>query len=323
VPRVSRQTMFPQRVRALLFVNNIFHRSSFLRQVPPSLFHTVNQPIFRLPNTQRQAYTTAPEQQQKVPIPLIKELRSRTGVGLNDCRDALIATSLDVEKAIQLLKEKGQTSADRISRKTGEGLVLASCDNDSAVLVEVNSDTDFVARTEDFKVFSNAVLKAANATQTERGHTNLETSSLLDVPWNSETLATRRKELEKILGESIIVSRAMKIKANREENEIVGAYQHSTAGKYASAVLIKRTGAGTATDEQLQRLANLLAVQVVAGAPKSIQVEKDPDTALLEQEFMVWQEDGSNNKLPLVKDVLNKLGAEVTNFARWVRGEHL
>jgi elongation factor Ts len=288
-----------------------------------SLFHRVNQPIFRLPLLQKQAYTTAPEPQQKVPIQLIKELRSRTGVGLNDCRDALIATSHDVEKAIQLLKEKGQTSADRISRKTGEGLVLASADSSAAVLLEVNSDTDFVARTEDFKNFSKAVLNATKEFQTEESFANIETNSLLNATWNSDTLATRRKELEKILGESILVSRALKIKANPEQNEIVGAYQHGTSGKYAGAVLIKRTS-GTENDEQLQRLANLLAVQVVAGAPKSINVEKDAatDSALVEQEFLVWEEAGSN-KPPLVKDVLNKLGVEVTKIARWVRGETL
>ena len=91
----------------------------------------------------------------------VANLRERTGVGMMDCKKALVEAEGDFEKAIVILREKGlATQAKKAGRVAAEGLVTAIVENGVAAMVEVNSETDFVANTEDFKSFVNTVCKA-------------------------------------------------------------------------------------------------------------------------------------------------------------------
>ncbi len=97
---------------------------------------------------------------KKVPIELIKELRSRTGAGIMDCKKALLETDNDVEKAIEYLRKKGiAKAAKKSAREANEGLIgsYVHFNGKLGVLVEVNCETDFVARTEDFKQLVNDI----------------------------------------------------------------------------------------------------------------------------------------------------------------------
>jgi len=208
-------------------------------------------------------------------------------------------------------------------KKTGEGLVLVSSNPDQAVIAEINCDTDFVARTADFRLFAQGVVESAAQQESTDTFTHLDTSSILASPFGSETLASRRKELEKVLGESVIVARALKIFPDKSFGEVVGAYQHGEYGKFAGVVLL-RPLAVTSSREELQKLANKLAVHVVGFSPKSIEAAEDAnkETALVEQEFAVWEDHPADQTL-LVKDVLTKVGASVVQFVRWTRGEQV
>lgn len=96
----------------------------------------------------------------KVDLELIKELRARTGAGVLDCKNALIETEGDIEKAIEVLRKKGiARAAKKIGRQTNDGVIMAYIHpgNRIGVLVEVNCETDFVARTEDFQKFAREI----------------------------------------------------------------------------------------------------------------------------------------------------------------------
>ena len=103
----------------------------------------------------------------KVDLELIKELRARTGAGILDCKNALIETDGDVEKAIEVLRKKGIASAaKKVGRQTNEGVIMAYIHpgNRIGVLVEVNCETDFVARTEEFQRFAREIAIQVAAT---------------------------------------------------------------------------------------------------------------------------------------------------------------
>src|ERR1700761_3014842 len=97
---------------------------------------------------------STPPQAVQVPAPLVKELRERTGAGFADCRAALVESAADIEKAIDILRKKGQAAAaKKAQREATEGLVghYIHAGGKIGVLVEVNCESDFVARTEDFQ----------------------------------------------------------------------------------------------------------------------------------------------------------------------------
>src|SRR6202140_2273839 len=98
--------------------------------------------------------STNPKQQVKVPANLVKQLRERTSAGFNDCRSALVEAGGDIEKAIDVLRRKGQAAAQKkAQREATEGLIghYLHAGGKIAVLVEVNCESDFVARTDDFQ----------------------------------------------------------------------------------------------------------------------------------------------------------------------------
>ncbi|MFM7320998.1 MAG: translation elongation factor Ts, partial [Armatimonadota bacterium] len=90
---------------------------------------------------------------------LVAQLRERTGLGMMECKKALTETDGDLEAAIELLRKKG--TKDRGERVAGEGLVMAATENGVAALVELNSETDFVARNEDFKALARSLASLA------------------------------------------------------------------------------------------------------------------------------------------------------------------
>lgn len=93
---------------------------------------------------------------------LVKELRERTGSGMMECKRALQETGGDIEAAVDLMRKAGQAKADKkASRIAAEGLIVVRQANDAAAMVEINCETDFVTKNDDFRAFSNAVADVA------------------------------------------------------------------------------------------------------------------------------------------------------------------
>jgi elongation factor Ts len=149
---------------------------------------------------------------------LIKELRERTGLGLLECKKALAAASGDVEKAIEeMRKSSGMKAAKKAGRTAADGVVVARVADDGSygVIVEVNSETDFVARDENFLGFVNSVVDAAFAGK------QTDVAALM-----AGDLESSREALVQKIGENISVRRIELVNA---DSGVVGFYVHGTS----------------------------------------------------------------------------------------------
>lgn len=195
---------------------------------------------------------------------MVKELRDRTGLGMMECKRALTAAGGDIEVAIEdLRKSSGMKAAKKAGRTAAEGTVAIKLadDNSVGVLLEVNSETDFVARDENFLGFVGTVIDAVFETK------NTDIESLM-----SGALETQREALVQKIGENISVRRATIV-----EGKNVDGYVHSN-GKIA--VLVNLTAGDSV-------LAKDVAMHVAAVNPQVAKPE-DMDAALLEKERAIY-----------------------------------
>lgn len=202
----------------------------------------------------------------------VKELREKTGVGMMECKKALVENDGDLEKAVLWLRERGLSrAAKKADRVAAEGAVevLINKEQNAGVLVEINCETDFVSRNEDFKSFASAVANLV----LETGVEDVEKLSEAKLA-SGETVAQQLTNLISKIGENIKLRR---VKALRTENGTVAGYSHM-GGKIGSLVVI-----GGATGVEALELGKDVAMHVAAAAPKCLKPE-EVDASLLEQE---------------------------------------
>ena len=195
---------------------------------------------------------------------LIKELRERTGVGMMDCKKALSETDGDVEVAIENLRKAGAAAAaKKAGRIAAEGMIAqATADDGSAVaLVEVNSETDFVAKDDGFRAFSTSVAQAA----LDNNPTDVDALNATSV--GDASVEEARQALITKIGENISVRRFQRL-----EGGTLGAYIHGVK----IGVIVKLEGGST-------ELARDIAMHVAASNPSCIS-EADMPADLLEKE---------------------------------------
>ena len=200
---------------------------------------------------------------------LVKELRDRTGLGMMECKKALSAVDGDVEKAIEeLRKNSGMKAAKKAGRTAADGVVLAKIADDGSygVLVEINSETDFAAREENFLGFAKKVTEAAFAAKTTD----------VNVVMTAEMVITRDALVQKI-GENISLRRISLV-----EGECVSAYVHSN----------NRIGALVALKGANQEVAKDVAMHVTATNPRVVNKADMPaDEVQKEKEIILAQPD--------------------------------
>ena len=192
---------------------------------------------------------------------MVKELREMTGAGMMDCKKALNETNGNMEEAVEFLRKNGQAKAEKkAGRIAAEGLCRVCTDDDkAAAVVEVNSETDFVAKNEQFQNYVAAVAKQALATSA----TDLD--AFLVEPWNEDSSKTVKEALvEKVavIGENLTIRRFEKVVA---ENGCVATYTHG-GGKIG---VIVEAETSVVNDEVKEALVNL-AMQVAALYPKYV-----------------------------------------------------
>lgn len=201
---------------------------------------------------------------------LVKDLRERTGAGMMDCKRALQETEADLDAAIALLREKGLASAaKKAGRVAAEGLVgvLSSEDGSDAIVLELNCETDFVAKTDNFGDLLTNISKALlNADIPAEG----TAESVADIDVNGTKLSVVINEAVASIGENIGLRRYTRIKA---EGGAVGSYIHA-GGKIG--VLIE-VGGATAAHADLTRS---LAMQIAAAFPRYVRREEVPAAEL-------------------------------------------
>ena len=191
---------------------------------------------------------------------MVKELREISGAGMMDCKKALTATEGDMDKAMEFLREKGLATAQKkASRIAAEGIVMLKVAEDSkkAVAVEVNAETDFVAKNEKFQGYVAQV--AEQALETEAA----DIDAFLTEPWKFDTSKTVNEALAgqvAVIGENMKIRRFQKVE---EENGFVASYTHM-GGKIGVLVDVVTD----VVNDEIKEMAKNVAMQVAALNPK-------------------------------------------------------
>jgi len=196
----------------------------------------------------------------------VKQLRERTGAGMMECKKALVETQGDLDAAAELMRKQGLAKADKkASRVAAEGVIALekSADGKSAAMVEVNCETDFVAREADFQGFCTDVAKLALAANPA----SLEALNALALP-SGESIDERRRALVAKIGENISVRRHASLSATG----VLGAYRHGT-----------RIGALVALEGGDATLAHDIAMHVAAVNPEYLSVADVPAEMLAKE----------------------------------------
>ncbi|HEY4446310.1 MAG TPA: translation elongation factor Ts [Steroidobacteraceae bacterium] len=227
----------------------------------------------------------------------VKQLRERTGAGMMECKKALVETQGNLDAAAELMRKTGLAKADKKAARGGaEGTVAVERSGSSAVLVEINSETDFVARGEEFLAFARDVARVA----LEKAPADV--SALLAQANGASTLDEQRRTLIAKIGENISVRRFVRITAPGA----LGTYIHG--GRIGSLVAL------TGGDETL---AKDLAMHVAAVNPAYIDSNGVP-AAVLDKEREILAEQTKAEKKPpeiiakMVEGRLRKYLAEIT-----------
>jgi elongation factor Ts len=230
----------------------------------------------------------------------VKQLRERTGAGMMECKKALVEAGGDLDAAAEIMRKAGLTKADKkAARVAAEGRIAfaASADGRTGVLVEVNSETDFVAREPAFVAFVDEVAAAALATGAETVEALLASRAA-----DGATLEERRRGLIAKIGENISVRRLARLTAPA----VLGSYLHGTR---IGALVALAGGDGT--------LAKDLAMHVAAINPQCVDASGVPAEQLAkEREILVAQAAGEGKPAAIVEKMVDgrirKFLAEIT-----------
>lgn len=279
---------------------------------------------------------------------MVKELREKTGAGMMDCKKALTESGGDVEAAITYLREKGlAAAAKKAGRVAAEGLVRMHIEGNTAALVEVNCETDFVAKNEDFQKL------AADVAATAAKANPADLDALLEADMGGRKVKDHVTEKISTIGENITVRRFARL----EGGDVYGEYLHG-GGAIGVLVELKLSDASKASAEAVQTLARDLAMHVASEDPISVSRDEVPEATLATERAIYKQqalEQGKPEKIvdkivegrvqkffaervlleqPFIKDpdvsvkkLLEKVGKEagtelsLTRFARFKVGE--
>jgi elongation factor Ts len=261
----------------------------------------------------------------------VKELRERTGAGMLDCKNALVEANGDIELAIENMRKSGQAkAAKKAGRIAAEGVILTKVANGVATMMELNCETDFVARDQGFLAFGEELINLASANKAN----DIETLNGFDI--NGSKVSEVRDALVAKIGENISPRRVVSV-----EGDVLGAYVHSA-----------RIGVLTILKGGDEELAKDIAMHVAAANPQFVKPSDVPaEVVAKEKEIQLdiamqsgkpadiaeKMVSGRMNKFTgeisltgqpfikdpsmLVADLLKSKGAEVINFVRFEVGE--
>ncbi len=226
----------------------------------------------------------------KITASMVKELREKTGAGMMDCKQALTENDGDMEKAIDWLRAKGLSkAAKKSSRAAAEGLVGVATDGRRAALVEVNSETDFVARNEQFQQMVGEIARAALEAKGD-----IEALKAMTFPGSDKTIEEYVKEMVGSIGENMTVRRTAYLEVPAG---VVAAYMHgqSAPGMGKIGVLVALESEGDT--EKLAELGRKLAMHVAAASPLAL-TEEDIPAEVAERERAVYLEQARESGKP-------------------------
>ncbi len=227
----------------------------------------------------------------------VKELREKTGAGMMDCKNALTETGGDMEAAIDWLRTKGLAkAAKKAGRVAAEGLIGVASTGNKAVVVEVNSETDFVARNDQFQALVNSVAQVA-----------LETDGDLDAvrdapfPGTGRTVGEEIQEAIATIGENLSLRRVGSLQVSEG---VVASYVHNQVapGLGKIGVLVGLVSSGD--PEKLEQVGRQVAMHVAAAGPLALKVD-ELDADVVERERGVYAEQARESGKP--ESIIDKM----------------
>ena len=240
---------------------------------------------------------------------LVKSLRERSGAGMMDCKRALTETAGDLEGAIDWLRTHGLAAAAKKSgRATADGLIGLSIEGNRAAVVEINSETDFVARNAVFQEFVRGVAKLALETGDD-----IEALSQVPYPEAGQTVGERLTHLIATVGENMALRRTATLAVH---NGLIGSYMHAAQGDGLGRIGVLVAVEGGSSDPQVAQLAKQLAMHVAASNPIAVSREGVPADVLDREKRVIAEQAQATGKTgPVLEKIvagrLNKFYQEV------------
>src|SRR5262245_20882776 len=220
---------------------------------------------------------------------LVKELREISGAGMMDCKKALVENNGDVDQSVDWLRKKGlAAAAKKAGRVAADGLVGIVAEGNQGALVEINCETDFVARNEQFQGFVAAVAKLALKAS------DIEALKAMQLPGESLTVAEKLTQLVATIGENMQLRRTAKLSVS---NGAVAAYMHNSVapglGKIGVLVGLESTG----DQAKLAALGKQIAMHVAAAKPMALSADV-LDQGAIERERAIYAEQAAASGKP-------------------------
>ena len=249
---------------------------------------------------------------------MVRELREKSGAAMMDCKKALTENNGDLDASMKWLREKGIASAEKkAGRAAAEGLVGYKIDGKKGVIVEINCETDFVAKTEKFLALVENAVQAAHQTELPADPIAASTVLAAIAAADGQTLEHHVKATIGTLGENMALARVLSINVKQG---VLGSYRHSD-GKLVAVVAIECGKADSAAKPEVVELAKNLAMQVAGNLPPAEVVSRDQISAELiarEKEIALTQAQAAGAGKPqaivdkIAEGKVNKVLQEIT-----------
>ena len=228
---------------------------------------------------------------------LVKELRENTGAGMMDCKRALGETAGDMEAAVDWLRTKGlAAAAKKAGRVAAEGLVGVSTRGPAGAVVEVNSETDFVARNELFQAFVRTVAGLAVG-----GNGDIEALKAMPYAGTGRTVGEELTELVARIGENLVLRRSERLSVG---NGVVASYMHNSLAPGLGKIGVLVALESEAASDALAALGRQLAMHVAAANPQFLDIAS-VSAAALDRERAVLREQASGSGKS--EDIVNRM----------------
>ena len=226
----------------------------------------------------------------------VKELRKATGAGFKDCNNALKEANGDIQKSIEILRVKGISKASKkMNREANEGLVALSGDDKNTSIIEINCETDFVAKNNDFLTFVQEISEINHKLSSNK-------DQLMKAKMkNNETVENNLVNLISKIGEKITIGRSKTISI---KDSINYTYMHSVIKNNLSKLAVITSISTTNTSEKIKLFGKQLAMHVAASNPLSINSE-DIEEEILEKEKQLISEELKNTGKP--ENIISKI----------------
>ena len=229
---------------------------------------------------------------------LIKVLREKSGAGIVDCKNALLQNNNDIDKSIDWLRKKGlSVAAKKSGRVAAEGLVGVYIANNEACLIEINSETDFVSRNEQFQNFVSDCSKIALTTNGD-----LETLLKCKFIDGKNTVEEELTKNVATIGENLSIRRIEKIILN--EPGLIVSYVHNSVSKNLGKIAVLLSLKSNADQKSLENFGKKIAMHIAASNPISLSIDS-LDSKIIEKEKQVLMEQAVSSGKP--KEIAEKM----------------